>query len=119
MGMTGSRLKQNMTRGVGFAVLVLTAVGLTGCESARDPQLLANPNYVSGHSDGCRTSNSRVAGFSDTVTHDDDLSRAEPAYEIGWRDGYVACGGMAAEDGGISGREIFGGGSEHYTSAPR
>jgi|GEM_PF-1543820 len=92
---------------------------LTACETARDPELLNNPHYSHGYSDGCQTGHSRIAGFDDTVTKDRELSRDEPAYEIGWRDGYFACGGEGMDTDSASDREIFINDSEHWTSGPR
>ena len=104
----------------GRVLVVLGAVALlTACETARDPELLNDPNYSSGRADGCQTAHSRVAGFDDTITKDRELARREPAYEIGWRDGYNSCGGENSEADSASDREIFINESEHWESVPR
>jgi hypothetical protein len=101
----------------GIAGLALAVAALSGCETARDPEILDNPNYAQGYSDGCQTGHSRIAGFDDTVTKDRELSQREPAYEIGWRDGYNACGGQNTDSD--TNRDIFETDSEHWDSVPR
>ena len=100
--------------------MILGAMGaLAACETARDPEVLNNPNYSRGYADGCQTGHSRVAGFDETVTKDRELALREPTYEIGWRDGYNACDGESADANSASNREIFIHESEHYRSPPR
>ncbi len=92
---------------------------LAACETARDPETLNDPNYSQGYSDGCQTGHSRVAGFDDTVTRDRELAAREPVYEIGWRDGYNACGGENTDADSASDREIFINESDHWDPVPR
>lgn len=114
---------ENNRRGIrafmGAAILGAALGGLAACETARDPELLNDPNFSKGYSDGCQTGHSRVAGFDDTITKDRDLAERERAYEIGWRDGYNACGGENSDSDSNSNREIFTHDSEHYDSVPR
>jgi len=100
--------------------IVFTAAltALAGCQTARDPETLNDPNYATGYADGCQSGQSRVAGFDDTITKDGALAAAEPTYELGWRDGYNACG-SATESNTNSDRDIFTRESEHYDSVPR
>lgn len=104
---------------VGVIVLAAGLSALAGCETARDEELLSDPNYSKGYSDGCQTGHSRIAGFDDTVTKDRVLSENEPNYEIGWRDGYNACGGENVDADSASNREIFINESEHWDQVPR
>lgn len=100
---------------IGGALLL----GLAACETARDPELLDDPNYSAGYSDGCTTANNRISGFDDSVTRDGSREN-EQAYQIGWRDGFGQCGGE--DNQGITASrqdEIFTRDSEHYGSAPR
>ena len=104
----------------GKALMVIGALGaLAACETARDQELLDNPNYSQGYADGCQTGHNRVAGFDETVTRDDELALREPAYQIGWRDGHSVCGGDQVDADSASDREIFIHESEHYGSVPR
>lgn len=102
---------------VGTTALALGMSALAGCETARDPELLNNPYYSQGYSDGCQTGHSRISGFDDTVTKDRVLSESQPAYETGWRDGYNACGGEPADDD--TNHDIFENDSDHWDSVPR
>lgn len=103
-----------------LAIVMATLATLAACNTARDPELVNDPNYSAGYGDGCQTGHSRVAGFeNDTVTRDRERAAQSDAYEIGWRDGYSACGGEGLEARSASEREIFINESEHYDSAPR
>jgi len=104
---------------IGITVVAVLMGAVAGCSTARDPELLNNPNYSTGYADGCQTGHSRIAGFDDTVTRNEGLAEREPAYEIGWRDGYSACGGENIDSESTSTREIFINESEHWDSVPR
>ena len=111
---------QGKTRNLSaLAGVIVIGAGLSACESARDPELLENPNYSYGYADGCQTGHTRVSGFDDTIVKNRELAAREPAYEVGWRDGYDACGGYGEESVTNSNREIFQHESEHYTTVPR
>jgi len=105
-------------RNFAIGLIGASALFLAACETARDPQLLSNPNYSSGYADGCQSAQTRVNGFDDSITRNNLLAETEPAYEIGWRDGYAACGGSNLDSSDGSTREIFRRGSEHYTTTP-
>ncbi|MCR9240292.1 MAG: hypothetical protein NXH87_02845 [Rhodobiaceae bacterium] len=74
-------------------VLLGAALGLAACAFERDPQLLQNPLYKAGHSDGCQSSHTQVSGFDETIHRNKALYESEAAYRIGWGDGYGSCGG--------------------------
>jgi hypothetical protein len=103
----------------GIIVLAGGLAMLAGCTTARDPELLNDPNYSTGYADGCQTAQTRVAGFEDeTLTRNQVLWENEPAYQTGWRDGYNACG-SSTESNTNADRDIFTRESEHYQSVPR
>lgn len=109
---------RNATMKLSLVLFTVGILGLAGCESARDPQMLQNPNYVSGYSDGCQSAQTRIPGFDDTITRNAALAEIEPAYDLGWRDGYAACGEGDFDTSDGATREPFRRGSEHYTTAP-
>ncbi len=103
---------------IALALLATGTLALAGCETARDPQVLQNPNYSAGYADGCQTAHTRVTGFDDTIIRNEALAEIEPIYDMGWRDGYSACGEGDFDTSDGATREVFRRGSEHYTSAP-
>jgi len=109
---------RSATRGFAVGAMMVSGLALAACETARDPEVLRNPNYSTGYSDGCQSGQSEVAGFRDSVTRNRVLAEAEPAYDIGWRDGYAACGSGEFDSSDGSTREVFRRSSEHYETAP-
>ncbi|MEX1153345.1 hypothetical protein [Parvibaculum sp.] len=67
------------------AALALSACGLGVSQYADDP------NYKTGHSDGCWTATSRVPGDPSTVARNEEAYRIDEAYRAGWNAGYNAC----------------------------
>ncbi len=78
--------------------LLGAVLGLAGCAFERDPQLLQDPLYKAGHSDGCQSAHTRVSGFDETIHRDKTLYEAGGAYRTGWGDGYGSCGGRSQYD---------------------
>jgi hypothetical protein len=79
-------------------VFLCLALGLSACAFERDPQVLQNPLYKSGHAAGCQSAHTRVSGFDDTIHRDKTLYANESLYRTGWGDGYASCGGQSQYD---------------------
>lgn len=79
-------------------VLLSAGFVLSGCSFERDQEVLDNPFYKTGFSEGCETAHTRVSGFNDTVHRNETLYKAEGVYRAGWGDGYALCGGQRQFD---------------------
>jgi len=95
------------------AVVAIGAVA--GCALVSQPKdtgdLSSNPDYSAGYNDGCATATSRVQGFEDTVTRDQNRFKNSEAYRAGWRAGHTSCGGSIPRD-----KDVFGGEDRWYES---
>jgi len=77
--------------------LLVGATALAGCMNTTDQGLQNQATYQQGYVDGCTTGNQRSRGFSETVKRNDGLWDRDEAYRVGWRQGYVVCGGTEVE----------------------
>ncbi|MEQ9517842.1 MAG: hypothetical protein RLN89_00235 [Parvibaculum sp.] len=71
---------------------------LSACAFDRAPEVLQDPLYKAGHSDGCNTGHTRVSGFKETIHRNASLYETEENYRAGWGDGYASCGGQQGYD---------------------
>ena len=84
-------------RTTGFLAAALI-LGLSACQSVDVSKYDADPAFHAGYADGCRTGNTRLEGFKETVARDDAAWERSEAYRVGWRRGYGACGDLAGQD---------------------
>lgn len=77
------------------SALLLLLPLLAGCalfESKETRALRASPDYKAGYSDGCASASAVSANpRADTQSRDDQAFADNPAYRLGWREGYGAC----------------------------
>ena len=76
--------------------LVLSAF-LGGCFKPLDPVVANSPDYHSGYADGCATAQERQNGFGSKITRVEALFETNDSYNLGWRNGFGACGGQSAD----------------------
>jgi len=92
------RRGQFTDRFTGILAAFTFSVLLAGCISEPEPEVLNDPLYKLGYSDGCRTAHTRVEGFEKKTVHRNEaLYEREEHYREGWKNGYGTCGGDDSE----------------------
>lgn len=76
---------------------VSLAIALSACANKTDPEILKTTEYQAGYADGCTTGNQYRAGFKETKKRNDTLFETNRAYQIGWNQGFSACGGSQTD----------------------
>ncbi|GAK45106.1 50S ribosomal protein L32 [Tepidicaulis marinus] len=95
------RRGQFTDRFTGILAAFTFSVLLAGCISEPEPEVLNDPLYKLGYSDGCRTAHTRVEGFEKKTVHRNEaLYEREENYREGWKNGYGTCGGATRGDNG-------------------
>ncbi|HEY2836840.1 MAG TPA: hypothetical protein VGI89_09740, partial [Rhizomicrobium sp.] len=76
-----------------FSVFALiSALALSGCESAAERAMKKSPDFKAGYSDGCASAGTQGANFRDTsLSRDEEAYRGNKAYRSGWGTGFNAC----------------------------
>jgi len=99
-GFVSERSLMNVRRVKSLVPLVLLSAGfvLSACAFERAPEVLQNPIYKTGFSEGCETAHTRVSGFNDTIHRNEALYKTQEVYRAGWGDGYASCGGQRQFD---------------------
>jgi hypothetical protein len=77
--------------------LAASSIGLAGCITPIDPIILESPEYKEGYVDGCTTAQNRQNGFGSKITRNEAAFDGIEAYQIGWSNGFGACGGRSAD----------------------
>ncbi len=79
-----------------FAASALASCGLflTNKEKA----MQKDPNYKSGYSDGCASSNAENTRYRGDTHRDEALFSTSAAYRNGWHSGFSACSSNFATD---------------------
>ncbi|TNE58294.1 MAG: hypothetical protein EP340_05925 [Alphaproteobacteria bacterium] len=79
------------------SLLTLAGLSIAGCVKPIDPSILESPSYSEGYSHGCSTAHERQNGFGSPVVRDEVLFETDEAYQVGWKQGFGACGGTSAD----------------------
>jgi hypothetical protein len=76
-----------------FSVFALiSALALSGCESAAERAMKKSPDFKAGYNDGCTSAGTQGANFRDTsLLRDEEAYRSNKAYHTGWGTGFNAC----------------------------
>ncbi len=78
-------------------IVLLPALGaLQACTSSAQRAMQKTPDYKVGYSDGCSSASLRGANPRESgINRDDESYRSNPAYRLGWGQGFGACRQMA------------------------
>lgn len=83
-------------RALPLVPLITFVAALTACAKPIDPVILESPHYQEGYVHGCSTAHERQNGFGSPIVRNEALFETVEAYQIGWRNGFGACGGTSA-----------------------
>ena len=74
------------------AFALISALALSGCESAQERALKKSPDFKIGYADGCASAGTQGVNFRDTsLSRDEEAYRSNKAYHTGWGTGFNAC----------------------------